>query len=47
MDRPCTRATLNRPITNNAMYQDNQQAGDPAKPGHAASFNNFDMTYEA
>ena len=43
MDRPCTRANLNRPITNNALdtsctkTTSTPRAGGQAKPGHAAS----------
>ena len=47
MDRPCTRATLNRPITNNALdttctkTTSTPRAGGLAKPGHAASIHSF------
>ena len=47
MDRPCTRATMNRPITNNALdttctkTTSTPRAGGLAKPGHAASFDEF------
>ena len=43
MDRPFTRVTLNRPITNNALdtsrtkTTSTPRAGGLAKPGHAAS----------
>ena len=43
MDRPCTRANLNRTITNNALdtsytkTTSTPRAGGQAKPGHAAS----------